>query len=205
MSGGTRSSEPTLPEALALALEARLVDVHTAMFGFVTSYSASEQTCSVRPGLRRGVRGEDGERVVEELPIIQHVPVVALGGAGISITFPLAVGDRVLLIFSESSIDRGIDRAHDSGDDRRHDLNDAIAIPWASVAPRAGAMTLTAPDIRIGSKEAADPAVGQSALDAFKTIAGTVVDSAGAIAALVTALDGASWPESNVSAKVKIE
>lgn len=148
----TRSSEPQIDEALELAIEARLLDLHTNCFGFVTAYDAATQTCSVRFGLRPGVRNEEGERVSEEVPILQHVPVLTLGASGISISFPLEVGARVLLVFMEGSIDRGIDRVQDPGSDRRFDLNDAVAIPWERVVPRTGTLTLNAPKVHIGGE-----------------------------------------------------
>lgn len=97
--------------------------IHTALPGRVTAYDASTRSATVVPTLA----DMDGEA----LPQIFKVPVAFPGGGGFSITCPLLVGDLVLLIFAERSIEdfigQGVDQ--DPLDVRRHALTDAIAIP----------------------------------------------------------------------------
>ena len=127
----TIRNTPTLGEVFRSALDARLGDVHVAIPARVESYDSGSNRISAQPLIRRGVINEDGERVAERLPIITEVPVIFPGSGGIRIKFPISTGDNVLLIFSESSLDKWLSRGGDVDplDDRRNSLSDAIAIP----------------------------------------------------------------------------
>jgi hypothetical protein len=131
MSTDAISNTPTFAEVLRVAIDARLADVHTAIPARVETYDAAKQRVSVKPLIRRGYLDEDGQRAVESLPVINEVPIVFPGAGGFRVTFPVAPGDTVLLVFSEASIDRWLPRGGDvdPADDRRFSLNDAIAIP----------------------------------------------------------------------------
>jgi hypothetical protein len=98
----------------------------------VESYDATTQKASVQPLIKRGYYDEKGGvRQAESLPIITGVPVLFPGGGGCRITWPIAVGDTVLLVFSEASLDKWVVTGGevDPRDDRRHSLSDAVAIP----------------------------------------------------------------------------
>lgn len=122
---------PELDELLTLVLDRRLEEVHTAMPGVVTAYDATTQQCSVQPSISLAYEDEVGKRVVETPPVITNVPVAFPRGGGFRLTFPLAAGDEVLLVFSMRSIDRYQTKGGvvDPGDDRRFHLADAMAIP----------------------------------------------------------------------------
>jgi hypothetical protein len=126
-----RNNTPTLASTIRGAIDARLVDVHTAMPARVETYDAATQKVSVQPLIRRGYVDERGDRATERLPVITEVPVVFPGAGGFRVTFPVQPGDTVLLVFSEASLDRWLVRGGevDPDDDRRHALTDAIAIP----------------------------------------------------------------------------
>jgi hypothetical protein len=53
------------------------------------------------------------------------------GSGGYRITFPVAVGDTGLIVFSEASLDKWLVSGGtvDPADDRRHDLTDAVFLP----------------------------------------------------------------------------
>jgi hypothetical protein len=74
---------------------------------------------------------ETGQRTAEPLPIVVDVPVLMPAAGGIRIRLPIQVGDAVLLVFASSSLDRWLlhGGVTDPGDDRRHDLSDAVALP----------------------------------------------------------------------------
>lgn len=82
----------------------------------------------VQPTIK--VVGTDG--LVSEIAPISKVPVVFPSGGGGILSFPLKVGDTVLLVFSQSNISNWLE-----GDgskvkpetSRSHNINDAIAIP----------------------------------------------------------------------------
>lgn len=155
------SSAPTLAEAIRRALEARASEICTAIPARVESYDAATQRASVQPLIRRAFEDETGARQAERLPIISDVPVVFPGAGAYAITFPVAKGDTVLLVFSQASIDKWLTSGKDvdPGDDRRHSLNDAIAIPGLRHTAQptggsaAGALVLTAPAIHAGGTQ----------------------------------------------------
>ncbi len=125
------SNTPALPRVLDAAVSNRIRALHVAMPAKVLSYDSSTQKISAQPLIQRGYRDESGERQTEDLPVINNVPVCFPGAGAISITWPIAAGDTVLLVFSDFSLDRWLERGGvvDPGDDRAHTLTDAIAIP----------------------------------------------------------------------------
>ncbi len=131
---------PTLAEVIRAALDSRLLDLHTALPGRVVSYDSDAQTADIRPMVRRALRDEDGEKVLEDLPVVPKVPVQWPRGGGFFLSMPLAEGDSGLLVFSERSIDRwrSTGEAADPGDQRTHGLSGAVFIP--GVFPSAGAL-----------------------------------------------------------------
>lgn len=127
------SRTPTDAELLQAAIEQRLADLHVAMPGVVTKYDVALQVADVKPLLSRAVIFDDGDEIQEVYPIIPNVPVVFRRGGGYFESMPLAIGDNVLLIFNERSIDNFFYSSGktetDPVDLRKHDLTDAIAIP----------------------------------------------------------------------------
>ena len=127
------SNTPVLAEVIREAFENRLSDLHTAMPGTIVKYDARTQEASVQPLLKRAYINEDGSEGLDELPIIQGVQVAFPRAGKFFMTFPLAKGDPVLLVFSERSLDEWSASSGkvtlDPIDLRMHDLSDAIAIP----------------------------------------------------------------------------
>ena len=127
------STTPVLAEVIREAFENRLSDLHTAMPGTIVKYDARTQEASVQPLLKRAYVNEDGSEGLDELPIIQGVQVAFPRAGKYFMTFPLAKGDPVLLVFSERSLDEWSASSGkvtlDPIDLRMHDLSDAIAIP----------------------------------------------------------------------------
>lgn len=168
-----RRNTPSLAAVLRGALDARLADVRVSLPGIVRSYDAGTQRADVQPAIRDGYLDEAGDRQTEDLPIVAEVPVVFPGAGSASITWPLAAGDEVLLVFSSSSLDRWLSRGGvvDPEDDRRHDLTDAVAIPGLRHGALPGAaigagVVVRSADIQLGSSAAADPVIRKSDLDA---------------------------------------
>jgi hypothetical protein len=124
---------PTLGTVISNALSSRLLDVHTALPAKVEKYDPTTQTVDVKPTLKPYALAEGNVPEPRALPVITNVPLVFPGAGGFRITFPVKVGDVVLLVFSESSLEawQSSDGQHDlaPGDFRRHNLSDAIAIP----------------------------------------------------------------------------
>jgi hypothetical protein len=197
------------------AFDAQLADLHVALPARVEKYYPTKLAVDVKPLLRRADVAEDGARTTVEYPVIPSVPVLFPGSGAYRLTFPITKGDLVLLVFAETSIDKWlrVEKLLDPGDDRRHSLNDAIAIPGlrsfkgVNVAGNTGA-ALEGPDIRLGSHNASDPVALKSDLqEIYDAIngAGTTPNDGGATfkAAILAALVAAGFPQA--STKVKAE
>jgi hypothetical protein len=126
----SRSPEPE--EVLRQAFAYFLGDTHTALPARVEEYYPDEQKIDAKPLIKRRVVGGDGSELLEELPIIPDVPVVFPRNANFFLTFPLAAGDLVLLVFVERSLDKWLASTGEDTDPdefRMHDLSDAVALP----------------------------------------------------------------------------
>ncbi len=97
----------------------------------VERYDAATQLVDVSPQVKEPFENEDGSVSSLQLPIITNVPLVFPGAGGFHVTFPVAVGDTVLVVFADRSIDTWLAEGGlaDPVDQRRHSLSDAIAIP----------------------------------------------------------------------------
>jgi hypothetical protein len=142
MSGVT----PSQLDLISAVVNSMLGNVHTCMPGEVVRVFADAtnkgQFVDVLPSLQRAAFDELGAPVNETLPIVPMVPVAYMQGGGFFISVPLAVGDFVLLLFAERSIDQWLQTAHkhsqravDPGDVGLHPLEGAIALPCGP-APR---------------------------------------------------------------------
>jgi hypothetical protein len=124
------SQSPSLSEVLRNAIAGQTSEIRTALPGRVESYDAATHKASVLPLIMDGWVDENGNRKGKPLPIVNNVPVLMPSAQGVRIKLPVKVGDTVLLVFCGSSLDRWLERGGviDPADDRRHDLNDAVAI-----------------------------------------------------------------------------
>jgi hypothetical protein len=126
---------PDMLDVLEL-FERRLLDnIHTAMPGRIERYDPATQRADVQPLVRRRVPKADTDQrewVYEELPLIPSVRVLHPRGGGAFVHLPIATGDTVLLVFCETGIghwEAGDGSISDAGDERRHHLAHAVAIP----------------------------------------------------------------------------
>ena len=216
------SAEPTLVEIFRLAIESRLLDLHVALPCRVEVYNPALQTADVLPMVRRAISDSSGNTQHEELPILPNVPVLFPRGGPFSITWDLAVGDTVLVVFASSAIGKWRESGDiaNPGDLRRHDLSHGIAIP--GVAPAAevlpfdvsGNPLITAPILKVdGAVEIGNPLIPVhepvsiaslvearlfELADAIKTSGTTAGDGGAAFkAAILAALLSAGWTGSN--------
>ena len=155
-----------LADLLIAAMDARLVDLHTALPGRVRSYDAATQLADVEPLLKRALRTELGDKVLEALPIIPSVPVVFPRGGGYFVSLPLAAGDCGLLVFSERAIDRwrSTGEVADPGDQRMHGLSGALFVP--GLGPRGDALAdADASEMRVGRDGGAQIAITPTGIE----------------------------------------
>jgi len=153
-----------LPSAVDLHVEFirdELADVHTCMPAEIVGVrdgKDARQFVDVLPTLQRVVVDADGIAINEAYPVIPMVPVGYAQGGGFFVSLPIAVGDIVLLVFAERSLDawiesarRGAQSAVVPGDVATHSLQGAIALPCGP-APRASLLTgVDAADVVIGT------------------------------------------------------
>lgn len=120
----------TLAEVIRAALEAQAADLHVSIPARVTRVDLAKGLLDVQPLVQELVERDAGLESMS-VPVIANVPVVWPGAGGFRLTFPIAEGDTVLLIFSDRSLDQWLAKGGevDPRDPRRHALPDAIAIP----------------------------------------------------------------------------
>lgn len=125
-------------EAMRQVLSGWQVGMWTALPGIVLSVNMAAMTCEVQPTIQAVVQNENNELVQTDLPPFPNVPIVFPSAGGFSITFPVAVGDEVLVVFSSRCIDAwwqlgGVQQAMEA---RMNDLSDGFAIPGPRSQPR---------------------------------------------------------------------
>ncbi len=116
-------NEEQLYNVLDDFVKSALANVHTATIAKVTAVGT--KTISVKPVINRVVRGES-----IELPVFTKVPPIFLGGGSSYTSYPIAVGDYALLIFTERCFDRwysGVDNQKPL-EMRMHDYSDGFAL-----------------------------------------------------------------------------
>ena len=95
----------------------------------VESYDADKVTITAQPAIRIAMRKSDGTISMEEIPVLQDVPVMFTRGGGCVITHPIKKGDECFVVFADRCIDvwwqnGGIQNPFDN---RKHDLSDGFA------------------------------------------------------------------------------
>ena len=104
----------------------------TAMPGIIQTFDAAAVTCVVQPALQGLQLQPDGNSVWVNMPLLLDVPVVFPRGGGFTLTFPIAAGDEVLVVFASRCIDdwwTASGFANKQAELRMHDLSDGFAIP----------------------------------------------------------------------------
>jgi hypothetical protein len=92
---------PELAEVIEVALESKMLDVHTSIPGVIQTYDPVTQTASVELQIQRALENEDGEIVFESLGVLQNVSVVFPRTKKYFMSFPLEPGDTGDVMFSE--------------------------------------------------------------------------------------------------------
>ena len=145
-----RERKTTLEEVLRTAYESMQARVWTAIVGVVQTYNPALQTCSVQPAVNGRQRNPDGSWTSKQMPLLLDCPVQFAGGGGLTLTFPIAPGDEVIVLLSSRCIDTwfesgfaeggSVDLANAQNDPpewRMHNLSDGFVIPSVHSMPRA--------------------------------------------------------------------
>lgn len=135
---------PELAEVIEAAIESSLIDVHTALPGKVQAYDPTTQTATIELQIKRTLPKADGTYTIEDLPLLENVPVQFTRTAAFALTVPLAAGDQGLVVFSEMSLDQWRSKGTNTspGDIGRHTLTGGVFLPGLS--PNAKALKTAA-------------------------------------------------------------
>ena len=180
-------SVESLGELIRLAIDAHAQGVHTTIPGIIKVYDPLTLRVKVQPAITQPVETEDDplfQFMYETQPILHDVPVAFPRGGGTSITWPLSIGDAVLVVFSESDLSQWLTTGSVSNPDqiKRHGLSGGIAIPCigADTSPLPSTLdsgfVITADSIKLGSMMATD----------FVALAALVLAELGNIATALT-------------------
>lgn len=125
-------------ESLRMALDSYASQLWTALPALVVSVNLAAQTVSAQPTIQGSVTGHDGSVRRVNLPVLVDVPLVWPRAGGFALTFPVAAGDEVLVVFASRCIDSwwqsgGIGAPAES---RMHDLSDGFAILAPTSQPK---------------------------------------------------------------------
>jgi hypothetical protein len=125
-------------ESLRLALENSQSQIWTAMPAIVQAVNLTAQTLSVQPSIQGVTSNPDGSTQAVNMPLLVDVPIVWPRAGGFALTFPVAVGDEVLVVFASRCIDAwwqggGVGAPAEA---RMHDLSDGFAILAPTSQPK---------------------------------------------------------------------
>jgi hypothetical protein len=131
---------------IRLALKQFGCELRVAIPGIVVAnrdgnpFDPVKQTVSVQPAVQEVIRVA-AVPTLTTLPICDDVPIQLPRAGGWALTFPIAIGDECLLVFSDMAFDHwwesgGVQKQPD-GKLYRHDIGDAVAIFGITSVPRA--------------------------------------------------------------------
>lgn len=126
-------------EAQRLALDGRQSSMWTAMPAIVQSVDLTRMTCVCQLAIQGRYEDQDGNVNWVNISVLQDVPIVFPSAGGFSITFPIAAGDEVLVVFASRCIDAWWQNggyANKQMEYRMHDLSDGFAIPGPKSQPK---------------------------------------------------------------------
>lgn len=125
-------------EARLVEMESHQVDMWTALPGIIDAVDLERQTVSVTPAIKGVQPNPDGVFEPVKMPLLVDVPLCFPRAGGFALTFPVAIGDECLVVFSSRCIDEwwaagGIQEAAEL---RMHDLSDGFAILAPTSQPK---------------------------------------------------------------------
>jgi hypothetical protein len=127
---------PSLTDVIDIGLDRLSLSLRVMLPGRIDSLSNDRKRANIEPLIRSRYIDYSGEQQVEDFPIVPDVPICHLQAGDFFISMPVNVGDNVMMIFCDRSIDQFLSREGgpdapptDPLDVRTHTLTDAIAIP----------------------------------------------------------------------------
>ena len=149
---------------LLAALQGERADIWTAIPGIVQKFDPVAMTCEVQPSIRFRINppalntytsptmtlDPSGQFAWDKMPVLLDCPVVFPGGGGVTLTFPIAVGDEVLMVFASRCIDAWWQQGGIQNQNavRMHDLSDGFVIPQVRSQKRRFTVSTSAAQLR---------------------------------------------------------
>jgi hypothetical protein len=114
-------------ELIENGIEKRMEAIWTAIPAIVVKIDLATMHCDVRPKMK--VTNPQTEQL-EELPILQGVPISFQKGAGSVLLMPPEVGDVILVLFSKYALDNMLKdkQTVDHDDVRRFSIDDCVIV-----------------------------------------------------------------------------
>lgn len=128
MSNNTKLNESqTLDGILKMVKRNIFIELNVCLPAIVKAYNSADNTVDLQPAIQAVLK--DNSFVT--LPQIFDIPVLELGGAGLSIKIPLQAGDTGIVIFCDRDISLFKQEKKNTQPNtlRKHDLSDGIFIP----------------------------------------------------------------------------
>lgn len=137
-------------ESMRIAIQGLIAGLQTALPGIVQSFNPTACTAVVQPSVKALVTNALGVATPVNLPLLLDCPVQFPGGGGCTLTFPLAVGDEVLIVFASRCIDAWWQSGgvQPQAEFRMHDLSDGFVIPRVRSLPKGITISLTRAQLR---------------------------------------------------------
>ena len=125
----TRATTPTLSQLLKESFRRQIENVYTAYPATVIEYDNENLQVSISLDVKEL---RDGREL--DLPVLNNVPVLFPRSGNAHVIFPISIGSKGLIVFSQRSIDGWIElgKALVPDDPRTHNINDGIFIPGLS-------------------------------------------------------------------------
>jgi len=116
-----------LTEAIQSVVDRMVLSIHTCLPGRIEKYDYKTQKAEVKPLVKQDYNDD----IPKSWPVIVNVPVIFPRSANFILHFPLLKDDYVLILFSEKALEKWLSMGSEteSGDIRRFDITDAIAVP----------------------------------------------------------------------------
>jgi len=158
----------SLPEILGLYADAVRAGIRKCLPATVTAVYPNRQTVDVQICVNLPLATDLGEIVTEPAPAISDVPLGIMRGGGFFVWLPVAVGDSVLVIFSDLSTDTwrsGEGQPTDPGFVGVHSMDSAFAVPMIAYDSKFFADPANAPTKLLIGKDGSPAQIRLSATD----------------------------------------
>lgn len=140
--------EPSIVQVLDAFHKRVSEDAFSALPGVVVAFNPTTMTADIQLAVKAPLRNGDGSAEFLEIPVLGDVPILYPRGGGFHMSFPLAPGDGVLVVFS--TLDSGGWETSGVAPSEplnliRNGLNSCVAIPgWNPTADLLSASSVTA-------------------------------------------------------------